>query len=106
MTAIGVPVRGRLYAADVGFGEKYWLVVSNNARNLSLDDCLAVRVTTTPKPDLASVVELSAADPLNGRILCDDIVNVYKNELRRDLGALSPQTMMKIAAGLRAALAL
>ncbi len=54
--------------ADLGKGDKPFLVVSNNARNAKLDDCLAVRVTTSHTPDLASIVELTAADPLVGRV--------------------------------------
>ncbi|MFJ9728538.1 type II toxin-antitoxin system PemK/MazF family toxin [Streptomyces sp. NPDC101209] len=101
-----VPVRGRVYMADVGNGRKPWLVVSNNARNTRLGDCLAARITTSVKPDLPSIVELSAADPLVGRVLCDDIVNLYRDELLEDRGALTPQTMVRVAAGLRAALAI
>ncbi|MER5915400.1 type II toxin-antitoxin system PemK/MazF family toxin [Streptomyces sp. NPDC001982] len=101
-----VPVRGRIYMGDVGNGRKPWLVVSNNARNTRLGDCLAARITTSPKPDLPSIVELSAADPLVGRVLCDDIVNLYRDELHEDRGVLTPQTMLKVAQGLRAALAI
>ncbi len=92
--------------ADIGAGRKPWLVVSNNARNRALSDCLAVRVTTSPKPELASIVVLSPADPLVGRVLCDDIALLYREDLEEDRGALSPGTMMRVAAGLRAALAL
>ncbi|MFF2618984.1 type II toxin-antitoxin system PemK/MazF family toxin [Kitasatospora sp. NPDC058046] len=106
MTEI-VPVRGVVYRADAGHGLKPFLVVSNNARNQKLDDCLAVRLTTTPKPDLPSIVKLGPADAgLVGAVLCDDIVVLYRDELRETLGALSPTTMVKVAAGLRAALAL
>ncbi|MEU9617323.1 type II toxin-antitoxin system PemK/MazF family toxin, partial [Streptomyces sp. NPDC048209] len=86
---------------------KPFLVVSNNARNQKLDDCLAVRLTTTAKPELASIVKLGPADGgLVGSVLCDDIVVLYREELRESLGALSATTMVKVAAGLRAALAL
>ncbi|MFG3229677.1 type II toxin-antitoxin system PemK/MazF family toxin [Kitasatospora sp. NPDC048194] len=106
MTEI-VPVRGVVYRADAGYGLKPFLVVSNNARNQKLDDCLAVRLTTTAKPELASIVKLGPADGgLVGSVLCDDIVVLYREELRESLGALSATTMVKVAAGLRAALAL
>ncbi|WP_282202480.1 type II toxin-antitoxin system PemK/MazF family toxin [Kitasatospora fiedleri] len=106
MTEI-VPVRGVVYRADAGYGLKPFLVVSNNARNQKLDSCLAVRLTTTPKPELPSIVKLGSADgALVGSVLCDDIVALYRDELREALGALSNTTMMKVAAGLRAALAL
>lgn len=105
-TATIVPVRGRVYMADLGIGDKPFLVVSNNARNAKLDDCLAVRVTTGRKPDLASIVELTAADPLVGRVLCDDIAAIYRDELKRDVGALSSATMARVAVGLRFALSI
>ena len=107
MPAPIVPVRGRVYMADIGNGRKPWLVVSNNARNRSLSDCLAVRLTTSVKPELATIIDLSTADqPLVGRVLCDDVALLYREDLEEDRGALSPETMMRVAAGLRSALAL
>ncbi|CAN5876747.1 hypothetical protein BH09ACT7_BH09ACT7_54460 [soil metagenome] len=52
------PARGQVYRADIGFGAKPWLVVSNNRRNTALSDLLAVRITTTTK----HAIPLSAAD--------------------------------------------
>lgn len=101
-------VRGRVYAAtiDPEVGRKYYLVVSNNRRNAALRTALAARLTTTAKPALASIVEMSAADPLVGRVLCDDLVELWEDELGADLGALSRPTMRAVDAGLKAALAL
>ena len=101
-------LRGRAYAAtlsNIGV-EKYFVVVSNNQRNRALDSVLAVRVTTSAKPALPSIVELGPADPLVGRVVCDDIVELYADEVSRELGALSPRTMDRLGDGLRAALAL
>lgn len=51
--------RGRVYAAVLGtLGEKYYLVVSNNQRNRNLDSVVAVRLTTSLKPPLPSIVAL------------------------------------------------
>ncbi|MDP2012833.1 MAG: type II toxin-antitoxin system PemK/MazF family toxin [Actinomycetota bacterium] len=99
-------VRGRIYAAVIPplEAEKYFLVVSNNQRNAALPQALAVRLTTSSKPQLASIIELSSQEPFTGRALCDDIVELYEDEVRRDLGAVSPQTMLSIGLGLRAAL--
>jgi mRNA interferase MazF len=90
--------------ADIGHGDKPYLVVSNNARNRQLQDCLAVRITTSPKPDMTSVVPLTPADPLVGRVLCDDLVAIFHDELRKDVGALATSTMTQVAVGLRYAL--
>jgi mRNA interferase MazF len=102
-----IPVRGLVYRADLGYGLKPFLVVSNNTRNQKLGDCLAVRLTTTTKPDLPSIVKLQAADaPLVGYVCCDDISTVFRNELRQQVGALSLPSMMRVASALKAALAI
>lgn len=98
--------RGRVYAAELGdHGEKWYLVVSNNHRNRNLGSVLAVRFTTSPKPILPSIVELHASEHgFQGRIVCDDIVEIYEDEVRRDLGGLSTQAMRAVEAGLASAL--
>jgi mRNA interferase MazF len=101
-----VPARGRVYMADLGNGDKPFLIVSNNARNTKLEDCLGVRITTSRKPDIASIVELGSVDPLVGRVLCDDIATIYQDELKRDVGALSVVTMNQVASALRFALSI
>jgi mRNA interferase MazF len=96
-----------VYWADLGHGEKPWLVVSNNGRNRALGSVLAVRVTTTSTgPDIPTIVPLAPADPLVGRVLCDDLVQLWRDEIRRDGEALSRQTLVRVDAGLRAALSL
>jgi mRNA interferase MazF len=101
-------VRGRVYAAILSNlkSEKYFLVVSNNQRNAKLPQVLAIRLTTTPKPDIPSIVELGKGEAFVGRAVCDDIIEIYEDEVIRDLGALSPKAMSAISSGLRAALAL
>ena len=53
--------RGRIYVGDFGFGNKYFLIVSNNRRNGKLDSVLAVRITTTSKQGLPSAAQLNEA---------------------------------------------
>lgn len=101
-----VPVRGQVFMATFNEMRKPWLVVSNNARNERLPECLAVRITTSPKPELDSIVELDTSDPLTGRVLCDDIGPLWRDELDELVGALTPRTMIRVEAGLKAALAL
>lgn len=101
-----IPVRGRVYWADIGYGEKPFLCVSNNTRNQKLDSMLAVRITTSTKPELATVIPLGASDPLVGNVLCDDVTPIWRNEIRRDGGALSLATVMQVGTGLKAALSL
>lgn len=103
-----VAVRGRVYLAPLGdAGHKYWVCVSNNVRNRQLGEFLCVRLTTSPKPELASVVVLSAADrPFTGRVVCDDLGPIYPDDVQEDSGALTPNTMRRVDDGLRAALAL
>lgn len=99
--------RGRIYGAVLSerLGEKYYLVVSNNRRNTMLSSVLAIRLTTAPKPALASIVPLGHRDgPWCGSALADDIVEVYRDEITRELGALPPATMRRVDDALRAAL--
>ncbi|MGQ0574525.1 MAG: type II toxin-antitoxin system PemK/MazF family toxin [Pseudonocardia sp.] len=100
--------RGRIYGARLDdLPEKYYLAVSNNARNRALSSFLAVRLTTSPKPTIDTIVELDAADaPWTGRVLCDDLVTVFRDEVTRDLGALRRATIDQVDQALRNALAL
>lgn len=100
-------LRGRVYAAvlsHVGDEEKYYLVVSNNRRNRELPQVLAVRLTTSPKPARSSIVELDHRGVFVGRAVCDDIETLWPDEVKRDLGALTPSEMARIDVGLLAAL--
>ncbi len=101
-------LRGRVYAAKLSNikDEKYFVVVSNNQRNSQLPQVLAVRLTTSPKPSIPSVVEIGKGEVFVGRAVCDDIVELYADEIQRDLGALSQSAMSAVGNGLKAALAL
>lgn len=99
-------VRGRVYRADLGNGLKPFLVVSNNQRNRNLESVLAVRLTTTVKPVMPSIVELGSTEVFVGRVLCDDIVALYEDEVKADLGALSRGAMAQVKTGLAHALSL
>jgi mRNA interferase MazF len=101
------PSRGQAYWVTIEGMRKPWLIVSNNARHAQLGNALAVRLTTTAKPVLASVVRLDHRDkPLAGSVLCDDVAIIWHDELEELAGALTMQTMMRVDNGLRAALAL
>ena len=106
MSARGHLLRGRIYAANIIGAEKYYLVVSNNSRNASLASGLAVRITTTPKQLVPSIVPLPVGEVVTGSILCDDMTVIYEDEVTRDLGALSRSTMDRVDRGLKFALAL
>jgi mRNA interferase MazF len=102
-------IRGRVYRAVVDHveGQKPYLIVSNNQRNAALESVLAVRITTSPKRPLRSIVELEAGvDPLVGRVLCDDLNQLWADEVVADLGAVSPGTMRRVNDALRVALGL
>lgn len=101
-----VAVRGRVYLAPLGeVDRKYWVCVSNNLRNRQLGEFLCVRLTTSAKPTLPSIVELSAADrPFTGRVVCDDLGPIYPDDVHEDSGALSSATMRRVDVGLKAAL--
>jgi mRNA interferase MazF len=99
------PLRGQVYRCDLGYGPKPWLIVSNNGRNKNLSDVVAIRITTTAR-DLATWAPLSANDPLTGHANADAIEALGKDELGRYLGALSAESMRRVDAALKAALAL
>ena len=104
-------VRGRVYGAKMehvdGGREKYYLIVSNIRRNGAFPQVLAVRLTPTPvKSPRPALVELDHREVFRGCAVCDDIVELYPDEVTRDLGALTPHAMTQIEDGLRAALGL
>ncbi len=90
---------------DLGYGDKPWLVISNNLRNRNLGTVLVARITTTLRA-VPTRIDLTKDDPLAGQVLCDDIEQVGKDELGNRVGALSPGTMQRVKAGLMLALAL
>ena len=97
--------RGQVVLATIGLSEpKRLVVVSNNRRNRALQSVLAARLTTSPKPTLPSIVALAHDDPMTGHVCCDDIIEVFDDEIVRLLGALAPGTMARVGAGLAAAL--
>jgi len=100
-----VPLRGQVFRVDLGYGAKPWLVVSNNQRNRNLETVIAARITTTRRnAHLPTLIELSSDDPLVGFVLCDDLVQLYRDELAEPMGALSVRTMQDVSQGLRIAL--
>lgn len=100
-------VRGQILRVEIGLSEpKLVVVVSNNFRNRRLNSVLAVRMTTTPKPTIPSIVELPANGNFEGRVICDDIIEIFEDEVLGVVGAVDPITLRSINDGLRAALAL
>ncbi len=106
MTFQGALLRGRVYSALIPAlkSEKYFIIVSNNRRNNALGSALAVRLTTSPKPFMPSIVEMPAGEVVTGRAVCDDIYELFADEIRQDLGGLTSKTMAEISNGLRSAL--
>ncbi|MFC9694502.1 type II toxin-antitoxin system PemK/MazF family toxin [Kribbella sp. NPDC056951] len=98
-------LRGQVVRADLDLDEpKLFVVVSNNRRNQYLQQVLAVRLTTTAKPQIPSIVELVHPEAFVGRAVCDDIVELYADEVDGVVGGLSPAAMRAINSGLAAAL--
>lgn len=96
--------RGQIVRADIGLNEpKLFVVVSNNRRNRRLGDVLAARLTTSQKPALPSIVELTG-ETVSGRVICDDLMPIYEDEVLGVITALSPPTMAAVNRALAAAL--
>lgn len=100
--------RGQVVRADIGLDEpKLFVVVSNNRRNKALPSVLAVRLTTSTKPSLPSIVPMPEGECVQGRAVCDDVVEIWPaDEVLGVIGALSPRTVVELDAGLAAALGL
>ncbi|BBH16438.1 hypothetical protein Back2_07250 [Nocardioides baekrokdamisoli] len=99
--------RGQVVRADIGLDEpKLFVVVSNNRRNRALPTILGVRLTTSPKPPMASIVEFGQDEVFVGRACCDDITALWEDEILSVVGAISPRGMSAIRDGLGAALGL
>lgn len=100
-------LRGQVVRVDIGLAEpKLVVVVSNNRRNRALPQVLAARLTTSAKPAIPSIVELDHPEVFVGRVSCDDIMEVYEDEVIGVLGALSPRALSAVNRGLSAALGL
>lgn len=107
MSPLTGPLRGQVFHVDAqGAGRHYWLIVSNNKRNANLSDVLAVQLTTTaPRSPRTSYVPLAKGrDPFEGWVKCDGIGPVLSDRLGPVKGALSPDTMRRVDAGLAFAL--
>jgi len=105
VTSLWPVLRGQVVRAEIGLSEpKLFVIVSNNRRNRQLPQVLGARLTTSPKPALRSIVELTSSGALVGRVVCDDIVEIYPDEVIELAGALSPRDMAGVDRGLAAAL--
>jgi len=101
----GPLARGQVILANLGLDEaKRLVVVSNNRRNRALGSVLTVRLTTSSKPPIPSIVPLQHIDGMTGVACCDDIIEVFEEEVIEVVGALSPGSMSKVGEGLAAAL--
>ncbi|MGL5819169.1 MAG: hypothetical protein ACRCYR_16510 [Phycicoccus sp.] len=49
---------------------------------------------------------MGAPEAIVGSVVCDDILELYEDEVAREIGALGPGAMAAVGRGLRAALAL
>jgi mRNA interferase MazF len=100
--------RGRVYLADLGHGPHYFLCVSRNDRNRHFGSFLAVRLTSRDKPVLPSIVALGSDDGefAAGGALCDDLVEVFDDEVIKDAGSVSGRSMHRVNDGLRFALSI
>jgi mRNA interferase MazF len=101
------PSRGQVWWAGVGLAEKRFVIVSNNVRNRKLNDVLGVRLTTSPKPDLPSIVEFpEGVVPGTSRsyAIGDDIWPLYRDDLDGPITALTPAQMREVDRAMAVAL--
>ncbi len=105
----GVPTihvhRGQVFAVDLGYGRKPWVVVSNNDRNRDRDSVIAARISGEPHAASSTVVALGPQDPVVGFAVVDDLVQLFREDLDEAVGTLSPSSMGAVDVALRVALA-
>ena len=95
------------FAFEPGAAPKPALIVSNNARNQSSwPHVHVVRITTVPRQPRDTIVEIPAGEGVIGRVICDDLAPVPKEQLGERMGAVSPATMRRVDAALKVVLAL
>jgi mRNA-degrading endonuclease toxin of MazEF toxin-antitoxin module len=102
-------VRGGVYYAELpGIGDKTVLVVSWNAINSGLRSPIVCQITTTDRERaLPTYVALAAGDGglrEDSYVLCHELVTLDADDFRRQLGVLSPASLLRVEAALRAAL--
>lgn len=106
----GAPVapalRGQVFAVDLGYGRKPWVVVSSNHRNRARESVIAARISGDTRASSPTIVALGQQDPVAGFAVVDDLVQLFREDLDEPVGTLSTTTMGAIDAALRAALAL
>lgn len=99
--------RGQILRVEIGLSEpKLVVVVSNNSRNRKLSAVLVARMTTSPKPSIPSIVPLADQGGFVGSVVCDDIFEVFEDEVLAVVGSLAPATVSSVNAGLQVALGL
>ena len=100
MSRAPLVVRGRIYLAPLGdeadAENKFWLCVSNNSRNPRLEEFIAVRMTTTRRPQLSTWVSLGPEDKPWVGVACDDLGPIWKDQVIKDAGALTAPAMRKV----------
>jgi mRNA-degrading endonuclease toxin of MazEF toxin-antitoxin module len=95
------------YEFEEGAAPKPAVIVSTNSRNHTRWPVVhVVRVTTAPKTERPTIIPVPTSECVMGSILCDDLFPAYKEDLGRQLGALSPGLMRLVDNGLRAMLSL
>ena len=99
-------LRGQVIRSDIlKLDEpKLFVVVSNNVRNRHFDTVLAARLTTSPKNPRPSVVELASDERFTGRVLCDDIWQIFDDEVIEVVGSLGRRSLSDLRNGPMAAL--
>ena len=102
-------VRGGIYfAALPGIGDKTVLVLSWNAINAGLRAPIVCQVTTTERErSLPTYVRLRAGEAgitEDSYVLCHELVTLYAEDFRREVGMIPPPVLVQVEAALRRAL--
>ena len=98
-------LRGEVWQADLPeLSGKLYVVVSDNKRNRYAESALAARLTTTSRHShLPTKIPIRRGEQLSGWVGCDNIVELYDEDLVKQVGVLGPQQMQDLMPGILSA---
>jgi mRNA-degrading endonuclease toxin of MazEF toxin-antitoxin module len=101
-------VRGGIYDADYGAGDRTVLVVSWDAINHGMRSPIICQVTKTERernlPTLVAIPAGEAGLEYDSYVLCHELLTLDLEDFRREVGMLSLPRLLEVEVALRRAL--
>jgi len=104
----GEVVRGGVYYADYGAGDRTVLVVSWDAINYGMRSPIICQITKSERernlPTFVAIPAGEAGLEYDSYVLCHEILTLDVEDFRREVGMLSVPRLLEVEAALRRAL--